>query len=366
MTDWRVTPGWQTAVKAARRTVRCRAGLVTPDGTELGAPVPIVDGTIRYSGESSEQWAADVTLEDYLWVPLTPDDYLDPRAGYRLRIWWELLTPSGWGSVTCGTFTLHDPDISDDGRLSMSLQGVDAITEAKRGGYGGQTLSVGGQTVAAALQLIFDTVYPAAPTSIPETTVTLPAPYELGARTPFEDWTEIALLAGWVVRADRDGVIVAGPPSTDPTSRATWQEGPDNRVTTIRREVTTSEMINRVVVVSTSPEVVPPILAIVEDTDESSPTWVGKGRIWEDRIESDAVATQDAADNLARLHYGLRRLPTETVTVRLPPRPDLDYRDVVTIGRRRVGATGSYRVSGWTLDLSGGPMELRTMARQQT
>lgn len=363
MTDWRDTPGWATAVKAPRRQWRSRAALVTTDNVETGS-VPVQDGTVRYNGESSEQWAADVTLADPLWVPRNPDDPLDPRAGYRLRIWWELLTPTGWASVTCGTYTLHDPDISDDGRLSMALQGVDAITEAKRGGYGGQTLSVGGMTVSAALQLIFDTVYPAAPTSIPDTTVTLPTPYELGARAPFEDWTDIALLAGWTVRADRNGVITAGPPPSDDTIRATWQEGPDNRVSSIRREVTTSEMINRVVVVSTSPEVVPPILAVVEDDDESSPTWTGLGRIWEERIESDAVATQEAADNLARLQYGQRRLPTETVTVKVPPRPELDYRDAVVIGRRRVGATGTYQISSWTLDLSGGPMEIRTMSRQ--
>lgn len=363
MTDWRETPGWQDAVTASRRQWRSRAALVTPDDVETTS-VPVADGTIRYSGESSEQWAADITVSDALWVPLSPDDPLDPRAGYRLRVWWELLTPTGWASVTCGTYTLHDPDISDDGHLSMQLQGVDAITEAKRGGYGGQTLSVGGLTVSAALQLIFDTVYPAAPTSIPDTTVTLPTPYELGARAPFEDWTDIALLAGWTVRADRNGVITAAAPADDDTVRATWQEGPDCRVSSIRREVTTSELINRVVVVSTSPEIVPPILSIVEDDDESSPTWVGLGRIWEERIESDAVATQAAADNLARLQYGARRLPTETVTVKLPARPDLVYRDTVVIGRRRVGATGSYRVSGWTLDLSSGAMEVRTMSRQ--
>lgn len=425
MIDWRqVDPAaWKAAVESPRRVTRRRAGLVTIDGVELGDTVPVASGTVRFSGESSEQWAADVTLTDPLWVPRSPDDPFDPRAWLRLRLWWDLhidkpietrgITPDldhpggwlftplsglvedlpdhphgwlmgagtsllpdpdypggwiiarpiGWASVPVGTFVLHDPDISDDGTLSMQVQGVDVIAEAKRGGYGGQTISVGGLTVSAALDVIFSQVAPRFPRTIGDTDITLPAVYELGARQPFEDWTEIAGMADWTVRADREGTIVCGPASDDATVRATWQEGPDNRMSAIRRQITTSEMVNRVVVVSTSSEVSPPIVAIVEDDDESSPTWVGRGAIWEERVESDAVATQAAADNLARLTFGRLRLPTETVEVRVPPRPDLDYRDVVQIGRRRVGATGAYLVSSWDLDLAGGTSTVRTMAR---
>lgn len=368
MIDWRtVSPAvWSAAVQAPRRKVRIRAGLANLDGVVLDTVVPVVDGQVRFAGESSEQWAADVTLSDPLMVPRSPDDPLDPRSGLRLRIWWDLwITALGWVSVPCGAYVLHDPDISDNGQLSMALDGHDLITEAKRGGYGGQTISVGGFTVTAALGLIFDQVAPRFQRQVADTTITLPAVYELGARTPFEDWTDIAALAGWTVRADRDGVIVAGPPPSDDTVRAVWQEGPSARMSAVRRQVTTSEQVNRVVVVSTSDEVTPPLVAIAQDDDETSPTWVGLGVIWEERVESDAVATQDAADNLAALTYGRLRRPTETVEVTAPPRPDLGYRDAVQIGRRRAGVTGAYRVSSWSLDLSGGLSTVRTMARSE-
>lgn len=365
MIDYRsVDPDlWQAAVTARRRTVRCRVSLVNLDNVAVGASVKVADGAIRFTGESSEQWTADFTVSDPLMVPLSPDDPLDPRAGLRVRIWWELLTTLGWVSVPCGACVLHDPDISDTGVLSMSLEGTDLITEIRRGGYGGQTISVGGLTVPDALGLLFDQVAAAYPRRVGASTVTLPSVYELGAREPFEDWTEIAAMAGWVVRADRDGIITCGPPPSDDTIRATWQEGADNRAASVRRKITTSEMVNRVTVVSTSAEVTPPIVSVVEDDDESSPTWVGLGMIWEQRIESDAVATQDGADNLAALTYGRMRWPTETVEVQVPPRPDLGYRDVVQIGRRRVGATGAYRVSSWDLDLKGGVSTVRTMSR---
>ena len=60
-------------------------------------------------------------------------------------------------------------------------------------------------------------------------------------------------------------------------------------------------------------------------------------------IESDAVSTPAGALSMARMQYGRLRLPTETVQVRVPVRPDLDYRDPVILRRDRSGVGGTYQ-----------------------
>ena len=45
-----------------------------------------------------------------------------------------------------------------------------------------------------------------------------------------------------------------------------------------------------------------------------------------------------------------KRLPVVPwlVTVKVPPRPDLNYLDLVALARQRAGVSGDYRVSGWS------------------
>lgn len=68
---------------------------------------------------------------------------------------------------------------------------------------------------------------------------------------------------------------------------------------------------------------------------------------------------------MARMQYGRLRLPTESVSVRVPVRPDLDYRDPVILRRDRSGVGGTYLVSGWTIRLGSAPssMEVAMMPR---
>ena len=51
--------------------------------------------------------------------------------------------------------------------------------------------------------------------------------------------------------------------------------------------------------------------------------------------------------------------------MRVPVRPDLDYRDPVILRRDRSGVGGTYLVSGWTIRLGSSPslMEVAMMPR---
>ena len=128
-------------------------------------------------------------------------------------------------------------------------------------------------------------------------------------------------------------------------------------------------MGNRITVRSSDPDYVG-VYATVQDDDPASPTWVGGpcGVHPLPSIDSDAVTTVEAATNLARMHLGRGLRPVEDVSVTIPQRPDLEYRQVVHLARRQVGIGADYRISSWDLDLPvtgqpPAPMSVRMMQR---
>ncbi len=363
--DWRDTPWWVGLVESRDRTVGSRVELIDSTGATV-ADLPVAAASVELHGTQQEQWAGSVVIRDPDWLPQDPTDLLDQRAGLRARIWWRLLTgPASGPEVPLATLVLGDPQVRDrEGAWEMTLTGRDVLSLPKRGGYRGLILDLGGLTVTAALKLLFAQLAPTVPVRVADTTLTLPTGYQVGLsdRTPAQDWTDLADVAGWVVRSDRDGVIVAGPRVDRTTPRADWSEGDDATVIELDRDVSTSDTVNRVIVRSTSTA---GVWAVVEDDDPGSATWVGRYGPFERLIESDAVTTPAGALSMARMQYGRLRLPTESVSVRVPVRPDLDYRDPVILRRDRSGVGGTYLVSGWTIRLGPSPslMEVAMMPR---
>ena len=354
---WRQTiddPAWLAAVGASQRLVGSRVEMVDAEGNSV-IDLPVDSGSVSFKGEQAEQWALSLTLSDPALVPRSPYDPLDPRSGLRCRVWWRLWYSGAWTEIPLGTYWLEDPDVDDDGTtVGIAVSGRDAVAAARRGGYGGQTVAVGGYTVDAALQSILQHIAPHVVARVDASTVVVPATYELGAsEDPWDDVADIADLAGFRVRADREGIIMVTPPPDPQTLRADLQEGPDCAVITLSRGITTSSIVNRVVAVSTSPEVLPPVLGFVEDPDPASPTWVGRFGPYVTTIKSDKIADVAGAVGMARAAYERWRRPLESVKGTIPQRPDLGYRDLVALSSTRAGVSGRYRVSGWELPLSG-------------
>ena len=344
-------PWWATAVTSPRRRLSWRTEIVDQSGAHVDE-LPGISGAVDFRGEAVEQWACSLTLTDPAAVPRTYRDALDPRSGLRARVWWRILVDGAWAEVPVGTYVLEDHSIQDDGAsLGISVKGVDALTLARRGGYGLAVIDLGGLTVSAALRKIFATVAPYRPIQIGTSTVTLPAVYEVGDKDPSDDWTAIAKMAGWVVRSDREGVIVAGPPPSPSAIVADWQEGPACPVVDMSVDVSTSGIRNRVYVRSTSTAVTPPIAVLVEDDDPGSPTWVGRYGPYPEYVDSDVIATTEGALNVGRLTLGRLLAPQRSVKVSVPPRPDLGYRDLIALARARVALSGVHQMSAFRLPL---------------
>ena len=99
-------------------------------------------------------------LVDPAMVPVSTTSLLDGRSGTMLRVWWRILTTAGWMECPAGTLIVEDPEVTDDGTLSIGVPGLDVLS-SRRGKYGASVVQVGGMTVSAALQRLFDTVAPA-------------------------------------------------------------------------------------------------------------------------------------------------------------------------------------------------------------
>ena len=355
--DWR-TYVWDAdfiaAVESPQRIIGYRAEMIDSTGRSA-CDLPITSGSVDFDGESTEQWACSLTVVGGEWIPQGPSDPLDPRSGLRCRLWWRIKIGAQWLEVPIGTYWIEDPRISDDGPVAViQLTGRDQLAIIRRSGYGSATVAVGGLTVPAAIARIMGVVAPATALRMDATsTVTLPDPYEVGARDPLEDIVGIAAQAGLIVYTDREGAVLVTAPPAPETIRANWQEGDDCPVVSLGRDIATSEMVNSVTVVSTSPDVQPSVSATAEDDDPSSPTYIGG--VWGRRgitIRSDAVASMDGAAGLARTTLEGRRRPTESVEVQVPGRGDLGYRDLVALARAESGVGGLFRVAKWRLPIT--------------
>ena len=367
MTAWeqvRESAEWLAAVGATSREITHRAELIDSADTVV-ATLPIIGGRISFDGSLAEPFAGTLSLPPSL-VPTTVDAPLWPWSGLLARIWWRVRTDSGWLEMPLCTLELTKPRISDSGAaVTVEVTGRDVLGRAGRTGYGGRSvLYVGGLTVPAALVALFGRVAPTRRVVVADSAVTLPVVYALGERTAQEDWTDIAALAGWVVRSDRLGVIYCGPDEQPDAIRADWQEGPGCKVSDLTRDIET-DTVNRITCTSTASDLATPVSGTAEDDDEGSPTWVGRYGPFEDEITSDLATTGEGCQALAAAELRKRGLrPLETVTVTVPQRPDLGYLDPVLLTRARSGVAGTYRVQSWDMPLgSPDPMTVTMIPR---
>lgn len=354
---------WATAVINPRRVVDYRVEAVSVSGQALG-DVPVDGVRVEFDGDRTEAWGASFSLSDPSLVPQTSAAALDGRSATRLRVWWRILDDGTWLEIPVGTFCVTDPRIEDSGSLSITVDGLDPLAVARTGGYGAAVIPVGGMTVSAALATLFAAVAPGFPVSIEPSAVTLPAVMDLWDRDPADDWRDIAAAAGMVVRTDRWGVITAARQPTPELVAADWQEGPSCPVTDLDVTIKTSTIPRRVVVVSSSPDVSPPVVGTWNNPDADA-----QALVREMRIQSPTVTTASAAASLAALEGARWSRPRSLVSATVPARPDLDYGSLVLMRRAQAAVSGPYRVAGWTLPLAGRdrgpePMSVRMMARQ--
>ena len=352
---WRTTiadAAFQAALAAEDRVIGTRLEMVDADGNHVD-DLPFTGGSTNFDGMSTERFAVTLTLTDRRYVPTGPRSLLDPRSGHWCRVWWRLRKSDrvGWWEIPLATVKFGKPRTrARHGQVEISITGRDAFSVARHRGYGNQVIAVGGLTVSEALRTLFEHVAPGTPVAIGSSSVTLPAVYELSESDPGQDWEKIAGVGGMTAAPTRMGLIEVAAPNWPGSVYADLQEGAGCPVVELSREVD-DDIYNHVTVVSNNPEVTPTIVAVRQDTDPGSPTYIGGpyGIFRKPPIKSDVVATQAAADNLAEVEFQRSRLPVETVSVQMRQRPDFEWGTLAVVKSDDAGTAGQVRVAGWTI-----------------
>jgi hypothetical protein len=356
--------GWQEIISRRTRTTSARVAMLDDGGAEVasfggeGSSLGgVVSGSVAADKSRAVRWSCSLTFSNPEVTPQHAADLLGPLSRLRARVYWRILNDSAqWVEVPVGTFVLSAPEITDSGsEFRISVGGEDPSKTVSRALWSGG-LPLGGEKASDAIAAILADRAPWAETRITPTDHTLPGDFEPGAPggDPWKDILRIADAAQMDVYADRLGVIVAEPrPLPGAPRDLGFIEGPGCQVSEITSAVSLDEIANEVSVASSSSDVDPPVHAIARVTDPANPLYIGHGRIYGHRLESDSITTTEQAQALA--DSTLRRLvaATKTVEVTARARPDIEIGDRVSVGRERARIAGVFRVVSWAAALGG-------------
>lgn len=304
----------------------------------------VLTAEVAADGNAAVRYSGKISFADASLVPDTPDDLLHPLSRLRARVWHVIKVGALWQRVLMATghLSFDASDSVTDFGIDCTLE--DSFSVVKRALWT-ETLPVGGLPNHTALERIFDRVAPWLRYQITPTDYVLPPDYELGkpGSDPVSDAREIASAAGLDLHIDRWGTIVAEPVDLQTQdSIGVFREGPGCHMRSLSRGLSTDDLANVVLVMSSNNSLETPVSAMVEDTDPTSPTWVGYGRRYVQVVESDVVTTTAQCRALAQQTLVQARALTETVQLQARSIPHLDPRtsliDVATNRSRAVGA----------------------------
>ncbi len=366
------TPGWQEVVRstafleaaaAPRRTVSAHVEMID-DNNIVVATLPALAGQVSCDSTAIQRWEANLTLGAAEYMPSEVDDLLHPLSGLRARFWWHLLLPNGLvAKIPVGTYYTSAPSarLASNGDYAITVKMIDPISKIRRNKWGpGDVIDLGGQTVSDALATVINDRAPFFSPRITPTTEVLPDIYEVGqvGRDPLEDIQAIADAAAYQVYTDREGQLVAEPRTAASNGQTVLDlsVGDDCRMESLSRTLDEAQLLNRLTVRSKSPEVDPPVYATVEDDDPASPLYIGRGFIYADVIDSDAVTTEEACRNLATVELADRRALIESVDLVHTVRPEINPGELIEVTEPKTGATGVYQISSWAIGLEPGSL----------
>lgn len=366
-----ISPAYQRSARAATRRVGARVDLIDDTGL-VAATIPAAGGSVSCDSTVDERWSADISLARPRFMPRGTTDLLHPLSGLRVRLWWELRLDTGLlAEVPVGTFLPSEPAASHSAdQFGLTIHLLDVISRIRRNKWGGgRTLELGGMTVSAALRTILADRAPEATLRITDTAETLPDVYQVGepGRDPWKDVLAVAEAAAFTVHSDRLGAIVAEPRPTSSNSATVLEleTGPGCRMESVNRTLDASKLLNTVTVMSSNPQVDPPVWSTVENTTPGSPLNINTAPRFADVFTSDTVTSSQAARQLALTILAEHQALLETVAVTHQARPEIDPLELMLVSDRDTGATGNYQIASWKLGLAPGELQSTSAATRR-
>lgn len=276
-----------------------------------------------------------------------------------------------------GVFGITRPSVSDTGdNLLITLTGEDRARTVQRARLRGEYVIAAGTNYATAIKALIQDGVPfltnADFTFMVTSRLTPALVYEIGDDR-WQRAQEMAANIGAELFFDPSGKCVLQPIQASETLPTTWDFVEGVNLTGAVKELTADATYNVVVVSGESQDPedgtpkVPPVRGMAEDTDVSSPTWVGGdfGRVVR-FFASPFITTQAQADEVAASILTRSLSLTERVVFDALPNPAAEAYDVVYVKATRTRINARYLLEAFTIPLNVEEAMTGSMSKRRT
>lgn len=343
---WPVSARWAPALTRSHSlTLRVEAWL----GDVLQGVVDVNDGTVTATARNRVRRTLTFTVPESLY-PSEIADLLNPY-GTTLRVWRGIDYGDSQEAVPVFTGRIDSADGQDryggQATVTASDPGAtinDARFEAPRAG------PTGWANTAVITQLITEAI-PGAGVTVSTTRDGSIPPGMMWDRERGQAIDDLATAIGAEVWAGPDGSWhITAPATVDQPAVWTLTDGVDGTIVSDNRTVTRAAAYSVVVVVIERADGSTPLNVIVEDTDPTSPTWIGGpfGRVprfYRSPLVTTEMQARTAGAALLARSTGL----TRTRKITCVPNPALEVGDRIDISV--AGQTEMHIVDGFGLPL---------------
>jgi hypothetical protein len=305
---------------------------------------------------------------------LTPQDPSSMLAanGNEIRVWYDIFLPGGGTfSVPMATLTIVTTTVEDSGiDCTITVEGSDRSWDFQQRKFVQPYTVAAGQPVDQAITDMLNFAWSGSGPLVYNlglTDATTPAPAGVIKQSK-DPWTQATLLAnsaGFEMYPDVMGTIVAQPTPDPTTQPVVWQfdeqvpSGMKGAKRVFTRsgvfsafEVTGTGSVATVLASGKTSSKSVPILAYVEDTDPSSPTYAaGPFGVVPSIQRTTLVTSQAQGDAMVQTQLAQQKGTLDSLELTVVPNPAIDVDDVVFVRRSRLNVSGLYVVDSVTTNI---------------
>lgn len=364
---WPISPEFAAALNARDRSPIYRADVLNNGIPVLSGMRVQAGGNVAVNSSQSPRRTVTLTVIDDGGdlVPGDPGAALAPY-GNELAVYYGLTLPTGAEWVPVGLFRIDVATAATAGGVvTVALTGSDRSARVADDDLTDYLTLSSGTLVSDAILDLITTALPAnqAYSFDPTITATITGQTYQPGDDRWAQATTLAANAGALLFFDAAGVCTLSnvPDPTLVTPAYTFAPGASSVAVSAQNSLDRTAAANTIVVTAQGTGVATPVTAIAQDTDPTSPTYVGGpfGRVVK-TISTSIVGTLAAAQVYADSQLLLYSGATQQAQLTCVPLPHLDAYDVIATGIPAVKLTGRYAIDQISLPLGPGTMSITT------
>lgn len=332
----------------------------------LGGPVPVSDGWVEIDAKAQRRRRCQVTVpaEFASLIPRTPLDRLAPY-GAELFIERGVVIDGREVMQPLGFFRIDTDDIEDAGTgIEITIDGLDRSQAVSDFRLLKAVVREPGTKAVDLIRALLNDALPDVGLEADDSDVELPLQVIERQSDPWEKATDVATSLGMELLFDQMGKprlrrIIEQGAAVD-----RYVVGPESKIISIRRRVTSKPGYNGVFVIGTPPGL-PEVTGESWDTDPTSPTRVDvyghKPMFFVSELIRTELQAYEAAQALRLTKVG----GTEEIRMNVIPNSSLDANQLIEVSHDAIGAQGNWLTDTMRIPLrENGSMSITAQSRR--